>query len=723
MSEPPLKRLKSAGSDTRSPSSGSLPTTVHLENVPRAQTRPPRIDTTMRSGFPFSQEKIGFQYSPGMRSTSLKTISPQVSPTSIPPPWNEQCASSASSRSLGGRTPSISQSQTPRQQTIQFAEDPFTRTNKRNINFSHPRLHRAISIGTAAPPPRWVLVEDAPAQQDPTTLEERARTRLPGERSVGRQRAASAGPEKQPGTSARWDRELRKLRWQFEPGSPGARGELSESGWQEAAWRKLEEALRDPKTRQELREKINVGPLDNTIYCLEDPLPPMPPDSTFTGAQVRKPSVPESSTSLSTTKESAYYYPDYDRPSLAVQPGSYAAGGGGPAGIARRALDQMRTAISVWTNNNIPRRGSDAAPMISHSSTEERRSKEARRSPQSSRNYLTTDEERQIDMIERDEPEDHQELMGYRPTHNIPRNYPQPTISLDSESGQGMSAVSEPAHGLPDVNYSGHRWEAAEILANLRAGGQQQGHPTTGGKQISDNADHTPQPYGMAKTDQIKPEEEEKHFPKRYPPRRMKIWSGVWLPNEDIDEENFAQLSQVLPSRDRPFNRIKKITVTISTTSDSANPNNAQRGAGATDEDLQAIEAIVRHAYSPYVDRIGREPGPMLDDYRSHISNHHAHVIVQNGIVQGFLVLIPEREAMLLDNVAVAPAAHGKGLGRRLLDFAEQAARKSGCGSIKLYTNEAMTENIALYSRLGYLETHRIEEKGLKRVYMVKRLD
>lgn len=416
MSEPPLKRLKSASSDTRSPSSGSLPTTLHLENVPRAQTRPPRIDTTMRSGFPFQQETFCFQHSPAMRTTSLKSISPQVSPTSVPLHWNEQFASSASStssRSLGGRTLCMSQSQTPRQQTIQFAEDPFTRTNKRNINFSHPRPHRAINIGSAAPPPRWVLVEDTPAQQDPNIWEEKARTRLAGEKSLGRQRAASAETEKVSGASARWDRELRKLRWQFEPGSPGARGELSETGWQEAAWRRLEEALRDPKTRQELREKINVGPMDNSIYCLEDPLPPMPPDPTFAGAQVRKPSVPESSTSLSTTKESTYYYPDYDRPSLAVQPGSCAAGGGGPASIARRALDQMRTAIAVWTNNNIPRRGSDAAPMISHSSTEERRSKEARRSPLSSRNYLTTDdEERQIDITERDDLEDEQEPMG-----------------------------------------------------------------------------------------------------------------------------------------------------------------------------------------------------------------------------------------------------------------------------------------------------------------------
>jgi ribosomal protein S18 acetylase RimI-like enzyme len=77
---------------------------------------------------------------------------------------------------------------------------------------------------------------------------------------------------------------------------------------------------------------------------------------------------------------------------------------------------------------------------------------------------------------------------------------------------------------------------------------------------------------------------------------------------------------------------------------------------------------------------------------------------------------------MLLDNVAVSPDAQGLGLGRRMLQFAERAAMALGYQSVKLYTNEAMTENIGLYSRLGYVETHRVEEKGLRRVYMSKLL-
>ncbi|WP_373506217.1 GNAT family N-acetyltransferase [Aestuariivirga sp.] len=142
----------------------------------------------------------------------------------------------------------------------------------------------------------------------------------------------------------------------------------------------------------------------------------------------------------------------------------------------------------------------------------------------------------------------------------------------------------------------------------------------------------------------------------------------------------------------------------------------------ATRADLEAVKEIVRAAYTAYIARIGREPGPMLDDYGALIDAGHVHVAERDGAVQGILVLIPQEEAMLLDNVAVAPQAQGVGLGRQMLEFAEHATIKAGYHTIKLYTNEKMTENLSLYSRIGYTETHRVEERGLRRVYMSKTL-
>jgi ribosomal protein S18 acetylase RimI-like enzyme len=142
----------------------------------------------------------------------------------------------------------------------------------------------------------------------------------------------------------------------------------------------------------------------------------------------------------------------------------------------------------------------------------------------------------------------------------------------------------------------------------------------------------------------------------------------------------------------------------------------------AARDDLAAVQEIVRAAYTRYIARIGREPGPMLDDYAALIGEGRVHVAERNGIVQGVLVLIPQEDSMLLDNVAVAPEAQGSGLGRMMLEFAERAAIEAGYPGIRLYTNEAMTENVALYARNGYAETHRVEEKGLRRVCMHKPL-
>ncbi|KAF2391246.1 GNAT family N-acetyltransferase [Pseudomonas frederiksbergensis] len=140
----------------------------------------------------------------------------------------------------------------------------------------------------------------------------------------------------------------------------------------------------------------------------------------------------------------------------------------------------------------------------------------------------------------------------------------------------------------------------------------------------------------------------------------------------------------------------------------------------ATLEDIAQIEAIVEAAYSPYIERIGRKPAPMLDDYASQVLARRVHVLADEQALSGLVVLIDTEEYLLLDNIAVSPTVTGQGLGRQLLEFAERHAREAGYPTIRLYTNEAMSENIALYTRRGYVETHRVEENGLRRVHMSK---
>ena len=134
------------------------------------------------------------------------------------------------------------------------------------------------------------------------------------------------------------------------------------------------------------------------------------------------------------------------------------------------------------------------------------------------------------------------------------------------------------------------------------------------------------------------------------------------------------------------------------------------------------VREIVHTAYRHYIARIGKQPGPMLDDYASRIAAAQTWVLEQDGGIVGVLVLEDTPSGFMLDNIAVSPDCQGKGYGRDLLLFAEAEARRRGWQEIHLYTHALMTENIALYRRIGYVVTHRITEKGYDRVYMTKRL-
>jgi ribosomal protein S18 acetylase RimI-like enzyme len=137
--------------------------------------------------------------------------------------------------------------------------------------------------------------------------------------------------------------------------------------------------------------------------------------------------------------------------------------------------------------------------------------------------------------------------------------------------------------------------------------------------------------------------------------------------------------------------------------------------------DLEVVGDLVQRAYLPYVERIGIRPGPLDDDYAERIDRGCVSVAEDPEIV-GLIVLIDEPGHLLIENVAVEPSRQGGGVGRALLSFAEARARQSGTETLRLCTNAAMTENLALYARLGYREDDRRREDGFERVFLSKRL-
>ena len=131
---------------------------------------------------------------------------------------------------------------------------------------------------------------------------------------------------------------------------------------------------------------------------------------------------------------------------------------------------------------------------------------------------------------------------------------------------------------------------------------------------------------------------------------------------------------------------------------------------------------LVQRAYGHYVERIGMLPGPMTNDYADVIRNRQVTVAERQGAIVGIIVLTVTDEGFLVDNVAVHPSHRGTGLGRALLQFAEAEAQRAGFDAIYLYTHEKMTENLALYARIGYVEYDRRSQGAFSRVYLRKHL-
>jgi len=70
----------------------------------------------------------------------------------------------------------------------------------------------------------------------------------------------------------------------------------------------------------------------------------------------------------------------------------------------------------------------------------------------------------------------------------------------------------------------------------------------------------------------------------------------------------------------------------------------------------------------------------------------------------------------------IAPAARGLGVGRRLLEELERHARQAGVGVLRLETNRALTEAIALYQNAGYREVDAFNSEPYAHHWFEKRL-
>ncbi len=82
---------------------------------------------------------------------------------------------------------------------------------------------------------------------------------------------------------------------------------------------------------------------------------------------------------------------------------------------------------------------------------------------------------------------------------------------------------------------------------------------------------------------------------------------------------------------------------------------------------------------------------------------------------QGCLFLTPKAGRLYLGKLAVAPEWRGRGLARHLVARAEDRTRVQGFAILELETRVELTENHAIFRKLGFVETGRNAHPGFDR--------
>jgi GNAT superfamily N-acetyltransferase len=111
----------------------------------------------------------------------------------------------------------------------------------------------------------------------------------------------------------------------------------------------------------------------------------------------------------------------------------------------------------------------------------------------------------------------------------------------------------------------------------------------------------------------------------------------------------------------------------------------------------------------------------MTANYVQAAADHVIDLFEEAGRPIALIEVIPKPSHLLIENVAVLPVRHGKGLGDLLLRRAETIARSLGLNELRLYTNAMFGANIAFYAHRGFEEFLREPHAAGGEVVHIKR--
>lgn len=164
-------------------------------------------------------------------------------------------------------------------------------------------------------------------------------------------------------------------------------------------------------------------------------------------------------------------------------------------------------------------------------------------------------------------------------------------------------------------------------------------------------------------------------------------------------------------------------------------------------QDILTLQRVVEETYLPYFRYLWHDEGAaylayinnveVLEQHLANPRHHYYFARLEDGSIAGYLKLIfeapipdtPFSNAVSLDKIYLSEAAKGKGIGKLLMDFADEQARQAKAEYLWLRVMDSNVYNLDFYVKNGYkllykrwLELTNIKDEYRGIFTMIKRL-
>lgn len=146
--------------------------------------------------------------------------------------------------------------------------------------------------------------------------------------------------------------------------------------------------------------------------------------------------------------------------------------------------------------------------------------------------------------------------------------------------------------------------------------------------------------------------------------------------------------------------------------------------APISDEDAGEVLTVQRAAFVSEAAIYGSVDMPpltqTLPELEAELRSESGFTARVDGRLVGAIRYVERDDLLLIGRIAIAPDMQGEGIGRMLLEAAENASQ---AGVAEMFTGSLSEANIRLYESCGYVEHERVPDgDGTAQVFLRKRL-